>query len=91
MTGTAASQPHHSNQLEDTCPGTTEAIERDIENARNQLAQTLDVLAVRTNPKRLVETTKHTVLAKLNEPAVKAALIGPVPSSDCSCCARSFR
>ncbi|NKS63428.1 DUF3618 domain-containing protein, partial [Rhodococcus hoagii] len=39
-------------------PRDTEAIERDIENARNQLAQTLDVLAVRTNPKRLVETTK---------------------------------
>ncbi|PTR31908.1 uncharacterized protein DUF3618 [Rhodococcus sp. OK519] len=57
-------------------PRDTEAIERDIENARNQLAQTLDVLAVRTNPKRLVETTKHSVRAKLNEPAVKAALIG---------------
>ncbi|RVW05454.1 DUF3618 domain-containing protein [Rhodococcus xishaensis] len=57
-------------------PRDTEAIERDIENARNQLAETLDVLAVRTNPKRLVETTKHNLLAKLNEPAVKAALIG---------------
>jgi len=57
-------------------PRDTESIERDIENARNQLAQTLDVLAVRTNPKRLVETTKQSVLAKLNEPAVKAALIG---------------
>jgi len=57
-------------------PRDTEAIERDIENARNQLAQTLDVLAVRTNPKRLVETTKQSVLVKLNEPAVKAALIG---------------
>ncbi|MCA1007464.1 DUF3618 domain-containing protein [Rhodococcus hoagii] len=57
-------------------PRDTEAIERDIENARNQLAQTLDVLSVRANPKRLVETTKHNVLAKLNEPAVKAALIG---------------
>ncbi|QCQ91787.1 DUF3618 domain-containing protein [Rhodococcus sp. SGAir0479] len=57
-------------------PRDTEAIERDIENARNQLAQTLDVLAVRTNPKRLVESTKQGVLAKLNEPAVRAALIG---------------
>lgn len=57
-------------------PRDTEAIERDIENARNQLAQTLDVLAVRTNPKRLVETTKQSVLVKLNEPAVKAALAG---------------
>ncbi|MBM4493052.1 DUF3618 domain-containing protein [Rhodococcus hoagii] len=57
-------------------PRDTEAIERDIENARNQLAQTLDVRPSARNPKRLVETTKHTVLAKLNEPAVKAALIG---------------
>ncbi|WP_305091971.1 DUF3618 domain-containing protein [Prescottella sp. R16] len=57
-------------------PRDTEAIERDIENARNQLAQTLDVLAVRTNPKRLVETTKQSVLVKLGDPKVKAALVG---------------
>ncbi|MFC9790242.1 DUF3618 domain-containing protein [Rhodococcus sp. NPDC127528] len=57
-------------------PRDTESIERDIERARNQLASTLDELSVRTNPKRLVENTKVAVLAKVNEPPVKFALIG---------------
>ncbi len=38
--------------LEDHVGRDTEAIERDIENARNQLASTLDELSVRTNPKK---------------------------------------
>ncbi|MFC9832540.1 DUF3618 domain-containing protein [Rhodococcus sp. NPDC127530] len=56
-------------------PRDTESIEREIENARSQLASTLDELTVRTNPKRLVENTKRTLIAKLNEPAVKYGLI----------------
>ncbi|MFZ2177865.1 MAG: DUF3618 domain-containing protein [Rhodococcus sp. (in: high G+C Gram-positive bacteria)] len=56
-------------------PRDTESIERDIENARNQLASTLDELTVRTNPKRLVESTKRSLIVKLNEPAVKYGLI----------------
>lgn len=56
-------------------PRDTESIEREIENARNQLASTLDELTVRTNPKRLMENTKRTLIAKLNEPAVKYGLI----------------
>jgi ElaB/YqjD/DUF883 family membrane-anchored ribosome-binding protein len=61
--------------LEDTLPRDTDSIEREIENARNQLASTLDELTVRTNPKRLVENTKQTLIAKFNEPAVKYGLI----------------
>ncbi|MFE3292306.1 DUF3618 domain-containing protein [Rhodococcus sp. NPDC059234] len=57
-------------------PRDTESIERDIERARSQLASTLDELSVRTNPKRLVENTKIAVLAKVNEPPVRFALIG---------------
>jgi hypothetical protein len=57
-------------------PRDTESIERDIEQARNQLASTLDELSVRTNPKRLVENAKAGLLAKVNEPPVKFALIG---------------
>ncbi|WP_072687788.1 DUF3618 domain-containing protein [Rhodococcus marinonascens] len=56
-------------------PRDTESIEREIENARNQLASTLDELTVRTNPKVLLENTKRTLIAKLNEPAVKYGLI----------------
>ncbi|QIS18278.1 DUF3618 domain-containing protein [Nocardia terpenica] len=54
----------------------TESIERDIEAARNRLANTLDELAVRADPQRIADKTKHAVLAKLNEPKVKYGLIG---------------
>ena len=54
----------------------TESIEREIEAARNQLASTLDELSVRAHPKRLVENTKQSVVAKVNEPKVKYGLIG---------------
>ncbi|NLE82282.1 MAG: DUF3618 domain-containing protein [Rhodococcus sp.] len=57
-------------------PRDTESIEREIENARHQLASTLDELSVRANPKRLVDSTKQTMAAKLNEPAVKYGLMG---------------
>ncbi|MFZ2528953.1 MAG: DUF3618 domain-containing protein [Rhodococcus sp. (in: high G+C Gram-positive bacteria)] len=53
----------------------TEAIERDIENARNQLASTLDELTVRTNPKNLVAGTKQMIVAKVSQPNVKYAVI----------------
>ncbi|MGX7731248.1 DUF3618 domain-containing protein [Rhodococcus sp. 2H158] len=52
----------------------TEAIERDIENARNQLASTLDELSVRASPKNVMAHTKQTVMVKVNQPNVKYAL-----------------
>lgn len=54
----------------------TDNIERDIERARDQLAGTIDELSVRANPKRLVDTVKTGVRAKLDEPAVRIALAG---------------
>lgn len=54
----------------------TESIEREIEAARNRLANTLDELAVRADPQRIADNTKHAILAKLNEPKVKYGLIG---------------
>ncbi|RDI62755.1 DUF3618 domain-containing protein [Nocardia pseudobrasiliensis] len=54
----------------------TERIERDIEAARNRLANTLDELAVRADPQRIADNTKQAVLAKVNEPKVKYSLIG---------------
>jgi len=53
----------------------TEAIERDIENARNQLASTLDELSVRASPKNVMAHTKQTVMEKVNQPNVKYALV----------------
>ncbi|GAB2676448.1 DUF3618 domain-containing protein [Nocardia goodfellowii] len=54
----------------------TERIEREIELARTRLASTLDEIAVRADPQRIADDTKHMVLAKLNEPKVKYSLIG---------------
>jgi len=54
----------------------TDSIERDIGRARDQLASTLDELSTRANPKRLVDSTKRSVQARLAEPRVRYALIG---------------
>ena len=54
----------------------TERIEREIEVARTRLASTLDEIAVRADPQRIADDTKHVVLAKLNQPKVKYSLIG---------------
>ncbi|WP_280263305.1 DUF3618 domain-containing protein [Nocardia wallacei] len=54
----------------------TEDIEREIEAARNRLANTLDELAVRADPQRIADNTKNAVVAKVNEPKVKYSLIG---------------
>lgn len=51
-----------------------DAIQRDIEKNRNQLAQTLDELADRTNPKTLADDAKTQILEKLNDPQVKAVI-----------------
>ncbi|MFI5778911.1 DUF3618 domain-containing protein [Nocardia sp. NPDC051570] len=54
----------------------TERIEREIETARNRLANTLDELAVRADPQRIADNTKQAMIAKVNEPKVKYSLIG---------------
>lgn len=54
----------------------TARIEKDIEIARDRLANTLDELAVRANPQRIADDTKALVVAKVNEPKVKYTLIG---------------
>ncbi|MBP2474410.1 hypothetical protein JOF53_003282 [Crossiella equi] len=52
-----------------------EAIQRDIEQARDSLAATLDELAVRANPKKFVDESKAAVQSKLADPRVKYGLI----------------
>ncbi|MFF0543271.1 DUF3618 domain-containing protein [Nocardia thailandica] len=54
----------------------TARIEKEIEIARDRLANTLDELAVRANPQRIADDTKALVVAKVNEPKVKYTLIG---------------
>lgn len=53
-----------------------DTIQREIEDAREALAETLDTLAERANPKRLVEGGKESAQAKLADPKIKFALIG---------------
>ncbi|MBK1785907.1 DUF3618 domain-containing protein [Prauserella cavernicola] len=53
-----------------------ETIERDIEKAREALGSTLDQLGTKASPKRLADSARTSVRAKLDEPKVKFPLIG---------------
>lgn len=52
-----------------------ETIQREIERARDALADSLDVLSERANPKRLVDSGKESLQSRLADPRVKYALI----------------
>ena len=54
----------------------TERIEKEIAQAREELATTLDQLAERANPQRLAGDAKTKALAVLSSPPVKFRLIG---------------
>lgn len=51
-----------------------EDIKREIEDARNTLARSVDQLTYRANPKRVVDNTKQTLLQKAQTPQGKAVL-----------------
>jgi hypothetical protein len=53
-----------------------DTIQRDIEQARDALADTLDQLSTKANPKKLVDDAATSVKSKFADPRVKAALIG---------------
>ena len=53
-------------------------IQRDIERARAQLATSVDELAYRTNPKRVSENIKQTLLQKAQTPQGQAVIGGVV-------------
>ena len=53
-----------------------DTIQREIEQARDALASTLDQLGTQANPKRLVDNAKASAVSKLNQPKVKYPLIG---------------
>ena len=52
-----------------------DTIQREIEQAREALASTLDQLGNQADPKRLVGNARDSVVAKLNQPKVKYPLI----------------
>ena len=49
-------------------------VQAEIERTRHQLANTLDQLATRTSPKRLVDDAKTTLVETLKTPAGKAVV-----------------
>jgi hypothetical protein len=53
-----------------------EAIKRDIDVARDQLASTVDSLAERANPRRLADDLKARVIEFVQKPAVMVSLAG---------------
>ena len=53
-------------------------IQRDIERARAQLATSVDELAYRTNPRRVSENIKQTLLEKARTPQGQAVIGGVV-------------
>ncbi|MDX1874104.1 DUF3618 domain-containing protein [Mycolicibacterium sp. 120266] len=55
-----------------------DSIKRDIDQARDQLASTVDLLAERANPQRLADDAKARVLAFVTKPAVLGSVVGTV-------------
>jgi hypothetical protein len=53
-----------------------DTIQREIERARDALADTLDELGTKANPKKLVNEAKAGAAGTLNSPKVKYPLIG---------------
>ncbi len=53
-----------------------EAIKRDIDVARDQLATTVDSLAERANPRRLADDLKARAVEFVRKPAVMLSLAG---------------
>ncbi|CPR10355.1 membrane protein [Mycobacterium bohemicum DSM 44277] len=53
-----------------------EAIKQDIDQARDQLAATVDSLAERANPRRLADDLKARAVEFVKKPVVIASLVG---------------
>lgn len=53
-----------------------DTIKQEIDKARDQLAATVDSLAVRANPRRLADDAKARAIGFVKKPAVAASLAG---------------
>lgn len=53
-----------------------DTIKREIDQARHELASTVDLLAERANPHRIVQDIKTRVVAFLKQPAVVVTVAG---------------
>lgn len=53
-----------------------DTIQREIEQARDALASTLDELSTKASPKRVVDNVKQSAVSTLSEPKIKYPLLG---------------
>lgn len=53
-----------------------ERIKKDIDQAREQLASTVDILAERANPRQLADRAKARAIGFVTQPVVLASLAG---------------
>jgi Protein of unknown function (DUF3618) len=53
-----------------------DTIKQEIDQARDQLASTVDSLAERANPRRIADDVKAAVLRFAKKPAVRVSLVG---------------
>jgi hypothetical protein len=53
-----------------------DTIKQEIDQARDQLASTVDSLAVRANPRRIADDAKARVIRFIKKPAVAISLAG---------------
>ena len=56
-------------------PRDPDTIQREIERARDSLADSLDELSERAHPKRLVDAGKHGVQERLADPRIRYGLM----------------
>ncbi|EUA18103.1 hypothetical protein I552_9323 [Mycobacterium xenopi 3993] len=66
-----------------------DTIKQEIDQAREQLASTVDSLAARANPRRLAEDVKAQVISFVKKPVVTVSLVGIGRSPWCWWCAGS--
>ena len=68
----------HEPDLEDrdVAERDPEAIKRDIDVARDELASTVDSLAERANPRRLADDLRARAIEFVTKPVVVASLVG---------------
>ncbi|GBG39634.1 hypothetical protein NJB14197_38800 [Mycobacterium montefiorense] len=76
--GTRVVPQVHEAQLEDrhVADRDPDTIKQEIDAARDQLAATVDSLAVRANPRRLADDLKAQVISFVTKPVVAASLAG---------------
>jgi len=69
-------RPRNTERQESFVARDPDTIQREIESARNALAESLDELSDRANPKHLVEQGREAAQARLSDPKIRYALIG---------------